>query len=63
MACSSYCTYKFIFLFTELQKMEGDFVLGFIQVMDTEKDPRNLMICFQCARTIILNFSLGGFNI
>ncbi|XP_052102418.1 MMS19 nucleotide excision repair protein homolog isoform X1 [Mytilus californianus] len=45
----------------ELKKMEADFVLGFIQVMDTEKDPRNLMTCFQCARTIILNFSLGVF--
>ncbi|XP_063434209.1 MMS19 nucleotide excision repair protein homolog [Mytilus trossulus] len=45
----------------ELKKMEADFVLGFIQLMDTEKDPRNLMTCFQCARTIILSFSLGVF--
>ncbi|XP_078310798.1 MMS19 nucleotide excision repair protein homolog [Crassostrea virginica] len=45
----------------ELQKMETDFVYGFIQSMDTEKDPRNLLIAFHCARTIILNFSLGPF--
>lgn len=44
---------------TELQKMGNDFVFGFIQSMDTEKDPRNLLMAFHCARTIILNFSLG----
>eukprot|EP00105_Crassostrea_gigas_P019962 XP_011438612.1 PREDICTED: MMS19 nucleotide excision repair protein homolog [Crassostrea gigas] len=45
----------------ELQKMGNDFVFGFIQSMDTEKDPRNLLLAFHCARTIILNFSLGPF--
>lgn len=41
--------------------MGNDFVFGFIQSMDTEKDPRNLLMAFHCARTIILNFSLGPF--
>ncbi|XP_062576220.1 MMS19 nucleotide excision repair protein homolog [Saccostrea cucullata] len=45
----------------ELQGMGNDFVFGFIQSMDTEKDPRNLLLAFHCARTIILNFSLGPF--
>ncbi|XP_061184296.1 MMS19 nucleotide excision repair protein homolog [Saccostrea echinata] len=46
---------------TELQTMGNDFVFGFIQSMDTEKDPRNLLLAFHCAWTIILNFSLGPF--
>ncbi|XP_056005007.1 MMS19 nucleotide excision repair protein homolog [Ostrea edulis] len=46
---------------SELQTMGTDFVFGFIQSMDTEKDPRNLLLAFHCARTIILNFSLGPF--
>ncbi|XP_067657510.1 MMS19 nucleotide excision repair protein homolog [Haliotis asinina] len=45
----------------ELQKMEGDFVCGYIQAMDAERDPRNLIIAFQLAQTIIKNFSLGVF--
>ncbi|XP_060063604.1 MMS19 nucleotide excision repair protein homolog [Ylistrum balloti] len=45
----------------ELQKLGGDFVLGFIQAMDAEKDPRNLVLAFRCATTIIHNFSLGVF--
>jgi len=39
--------------------MGSDFVLGYIQAMDAEKDPRNLILAFRCARQVILNFSLG----
>ncbi|RUS82896.1 hypothetical protein EGW08_009361 [Elysia chlorotica] len=44
-----------------LKDMGGDFVIGFIQQMDAEKDPRNLLICFNCAHFICSNFSLGPF--
>lgn len=39
--------------------MESDFVCGFIQAMDGEKDPRNLRFAFQCAHLIIKNLPLG----
>ena len=45
--------------FAELQKLGTDFVYGYLQVMDGEKDPRNLVLAFQCARRIIENFPLG----
>ncbi|ESO87854.1 hypothetical protein LOTGIDRAFT_234861 [Lottia gigantea] len=41
--------------------MKSDFVHGYIQTMDAEKDPRNLILAFQIARKIIDNFSLGVF--
>ena len=43
-----------------LQRMGPDFVLGFIQSIDGEKDPRNLLVCFQNAEQIIkmLQFSV-----
>jgi len=36
-------------------------VYGFLQAMDAEKDPRNLVIAFTCARIVIQNFPLGVF--
>jgi len=43
-----------------LKKMSADFVFGFIQAMDSERDPRNLLICFHNSYTILkeLDFSL-----
>ncbi|XP_046560408.1 MMS19 nucleotide excision repair protein homolog isoform X2 [Haliotis rubra] len=41
--------------------MEGNFVCGYIQAMDAERDPRNLVIAFQLAQTITRNFPLGVF--
>lgn len=40
---------------------ETDFVFGFIQAMDSEKDPRNLLVCFECLRVICQNLQLGPF--
>ena len=40
---------------------ETDFVYGFIQAMDGEKDPRNLIICFECIRLICAKLNLGPF--
>ncbi|CAI9735793.1 nucleotide excision repair homolog [Octopus vulgaris] len=61
-----YSVYSIIYNFLvtkldELRKMEGDFVCGFIQAMDGEKDPRNLQLAFQCAEIIIRQLSLGLF--
>ena len=33
--------------------MGADFVFGFVQSMDGERDPRNLLLAFQIARNII----------
>ena len=43
--------------------MGSDFVYGYIQLMDMEKDPRNLMLAFKTARIIIQNFSLGKIHL
>ena len=39
--------------FRPIHRMGSDFVLGFIQSMDGEKDPRNLLVCFQNVQEII----------
>lgn len=39
---------------TELKGLGADFTFGFIQVMDGEKDPRNLLVAFQIVRDIIV---------
>ncbi|XP_062506699.1 MMS19 nucleotide excision repair protein homolog [Corticium candelabrum] len=36
----------------ELKTFSQDFVFGFIQAMDGERDPRNLVLAFQCVRAI-----------
>lgn len=38
---------------TELKGLGADFVFGFVQSMDGEKDPRNLLLAFQVAKNII----------
>ncbi|XP_030308861.1 MMS19 nucleotide excision repair protein homolog [Calypte anna] len=46
----------------ELKGLGADFTFGFIQVMDGEKDPRNLLVAFQIVRDIIAkNYALGPF--
>ena len=45
-----------------LSPMGNDFVLGFIQAIDGEKDPNNLMLVFGCVPTIVQNFSLEPFT-
>uniref|UniRef100_A0A8C3LDS4 MMS19 nucleotide excision repair protein n=1 Tax=Chrysolophus pictus TaxID=9089 RepID=A0A8C3LDS4_CHRPC len=46
----------------ELKGLGADFTFGFIQVMDGEKDPRNLMVAFQIVRDLIVkNYALGPF--
>ncbi|XP_067393303.1 MMS19 nucleotide excision repair protein homolog [Emydura macquarii macquarii] len=46
----------------ELKGLGTDFTFGFIQVMDGEKDPRNLLVAFQIVRDLILrDYALGPF--
>ncbi|XP_029933070.1 MMS19 nucleotide excision repair protein homolog isoform X2 [Myripristis murdjan] len=46
----------------ELKSLGADFVFGFVQSMDGEKDPRNLLLAFQIARNIIYGgYDLGKF--
>ena len=42
--------------------MGNDFVLGFIQAIDGEKDPNNLMLVFGCVPIIVQNFTLEPFT-
>lgn len=44
-----------------LKKMGPDFVLGFIQSMDGEKDPRNLLVCFDNTEKIIAKLPFDVF--
>jgi DNA repair/transcription protein MET18/MMS19 len=43
------------------QSYDTDFVFGFIQSMDSEKDPRNLLICFECIKLLGQRLNLGPF--
>ncbi|XP_015201878.2 MMS19 nucleotide excision repair protein homolog isoform X1 [Lepisosteus oculatus] len=46
----------------ELKKLGADFVFGFVQAIDGEKDPRNLLLAFQIARNILhRGYELGLF--
>ncbi|XP_061561738.1 MMS19 nucleotide excision repair protein homolog isoform X1 [Phycodurus eques] len=47
----------------ELKGLGADFVFGFVQSMDGERDPRNLLLAFQIARKIIhRGYNLGKFT-
>ncbi|KAJ8789352.1 hypothetical protein J1605_021879 [Eschrichtius robustus] len=46
----------------ELKGLGADFTFGFIQVMDGEKDPRNLLVAFRIVHDLISrDYSLGPF--
>ena len=51
-------TIRILFILA-VKPMGADFVYGFVQSMDTEKDPRNLIIAFSCVTTIAQHFPLG----
>uniref|UniRef100_A0A8D0AVI6 MMS19 nucleotide excision repair protein n=1 Tax=Sander lucioperca TaxID=283035 RepID=A0A8D0AVI6_SANLU len=45
-----------------LEGLGADFVFGFVQSMDGERDPRNLLLAFQIAKNIVLRgYDLGKF--
>ncbi|XP_021958376.1 MMS19 nucleotide excision repair protein homolog isoform X2 [Folsomia candida] len=45
----------------ELKELSSDFVVNFLQAMDGEKDPRNLLLLFQMMPHVISTFDLGPF--
>ncbi|KTF78012.1 hypothetical protein cypCar_00044856 [Cyprinus carpio] len=46
----------------ELKGLGADFIFGFVQSVDGERDPRNLLLAFQVARNIIQRgYDLGKF--
>ncbi|XP_042623031.1 MMS19 nucleotide excision repair protein homolog [Cyprinus carpio] len=46
----------------ELKGLGSDFIFGFVQSVDGERDPRNLLLAFQVARNIIQRgYDLGKF--
>jgi DNA repair/transcription protein MET18/MMS19 len=42
-------------------KYDTDFVYGFVQAMDGEKDPRNLVMCFECIQLICKRLTFTPF--
>ncbi|XP_030610496.1 MMS19 nucleotide excision repair protein homolog isoform X2 [Archocentrus centrarchus] len=47
----------------ELKGLGADFVFGFVQSMDGERDPRNLLLAFQIAKSLIhRGYDLGKFT-
>lgn len=42
-----------VYVCVELKGLGADFVFGFVQSMDGERDPRNLLLAFQVAKSII----------
>ena len=42
-----------------MQQLGSTFVYGYIQAMDAEKDPRNLVVAFNSVRIIAQNFPIG----
>ncbi|GAA5803787.1 Dos2-interacting transcription regulator of RNA-Pol-II-domain-containing protein [Helicostylum pulchrum] len=45
---------------TTLRSINNEFVYGFTQVLDGEKDPRNLMSAFQIMKSIVDNFDISA---
>ncbi|RUS23468.1 Dos2-interacting transcription regulator of RNA-Pol-II-domain-containing protein [Endogone sp. FLAS-F59071] len=45
--------------FISLQKLGDDFTFGFTQILDGEKDPRNLLLAFELIKTIVHEFDIS----
>jgi DNA repair/transcription protein MET18/MMS19 len=43
-----------------LKSFNNEFVYGFTQILDGEKDPRNLMSAFQIMKSIVENFDISA---
>ena len=48
-----------VYFCSDVRAMGSEFVFVFIQMMDGEKDPRNLMLCFDIVKTLATHFPLG----
>jgi hypothetical protein len=49
----------FSFFFKAVRQLGSDFVCNFIQAMDGERDPRNLVLCFQCLQYMTKYLDIG----
>lgn len=45
--------------FLAVRQLGSDFVCNFIQSMDGERDPRNLVLCFQCLQYMTKYLDIG----
>lgn len=45
-----------------LVESSDEFVLGYIQLLDGERDPRNLLVAFSSVRIILQNLHFGVFH-
>ncbi len=48
-----------IFILKAVRQLGSDFVCNFIQSMDGERDPRNLVLCFQCLQYMTKYLDIG----
>ena len=48
-----------VFYLSVLESMAAEFVLGVIQAIDSEKDPRNLLVTLQIVSSIAHQLPLG----
>ena len=51
---------NYVCLYTALKAINNEFVYGFTQAMDGEKDPRNLMAAFKLVKLIVQHFDIGA---
>jgi len=45
---------------SDLKGITAEFVCGFVQAVDSEKDPRNLLMCLRLAEIVAREFTLDG---
>jgi len=45
---------------SDLREITAEFVCGFVQAIDSEKDPRNLLQCLRLVETVAKEFTLDG---
>jgi DNA repair/transcription protein MET18/MMS19 len=53
-------TCEVLFL-SDLKSFSSEFILGLVQAMDSEKDPRNLLVVFGLVKTVGYNFTIGWY--
>lgn len=54
-------SYNLTYLFLALVGCSDEFVLGYIQLLDGERDPRNLLVAFSSVRIILQDLHFGMF--
>ena len=49
-------------LFVDVQTLGSELIIGLVQAVDSEKDPRNLILVFNLVNTVARNFDLSEFK-